>query len=124
MRPRFIPLPSRQYNLDDTVPWKDITMPWNELCIQWSVCWLAKQVLNIGDDGKGTVDVRTVHEVTHDMPEVHKERLISLLFTYKGKKIKQTKKQENYRITVRDVQMLLEKELGITVTLIGEENQK
>jgi len=108
------------------------TTTWNKANFKWNVAptntrksrytWdeisLAKYAAGAASAASSAAgDNDFIHPLFDKDPE-KKDKLVKLICKVQGKTIKKEKEIKNYKITVKDIQLLTEEVLGINVTIL------
>ena len=101
-----------------TTTWNKANFKWNvaptntsKSRYTWNEITLAKYAAGVAEDDG------FVHSFFDRDPE-KKDKLVKLICKVQGKTIKKEKEIKDYKITVKDIQLLTEEVLGINVTIL------
>ena len=102
--------------MSNKIKWEDANIKWNDNPYTWDeVALVAEAVEAIsGPPGEGD---DFIHPFFDKDPE-KKDKLVKLICKVQGKTIKKEKEIKDYKITVKDIQLLAEEVLGINVKVL------
>ena len=96
-----------------TITWDKANFKWNSNLHTWDEVALVIEAIS-GPPGEGD---DFIHPFFDRDPE-KKDKLVKLICKVQGKTIKKEKEIKDYKITVKDIQLLTEEVLGINVTIL------
>ena len=98
------------------IKWEDADFKWNDNPYTWDEVALVVEAIKAisGPPGEGD---DFIHPFFDRDPE-KKDKLVKLICKVQGKTIKKEKEIKDYKITVKDIQLLTEEVLGINVTIL------
>ena len=98
------------------IKWEDANFKWNSNPHTWDEVALVIEAVEAisGPPGEGD---DFIHPFFDKDPE-KKDKLVKLICKVQGKTIKKEKEIKDYKITVKDIQLLAEEVLGINVTIL------
>ena len=104
------------------IKWEDANFNWNDAPqdkgasrYTWDDVALVIEVISVvGPPGEGD---DFIHPIFDKEPE-KKKKLVKLICKVQGKTIKKEKEIKEYKITVKDIQLLAEEVLGINVKVL------
>lgn len=98
------------------IKWEDADFKWNDNPYTWDeVALVVEAIKSIsGPPGEGD---DFIHPFFDKDPE-SKKRLVKLICKVQGKTIKKEKEIKDFKITVKDIQLLAEEVLGINVKVL------
>ena len=97
------------------IKWEDANFKWNDNPHTWDDVALVIEVISVvGPPGEGD---DFIHPIFDKEPE-KKKKLVKLICKVQGKTIKKEKEIKEYKITVKDIQLLAEEVLGINVKVL------
>jgi len=97
------------------IKWDEANFKWNDNPHTWDDVALVIEVINVvGPPGEGD---DFIHPIFDKEPE-KKKKLVKLICKVQGKTIKKEKEIKEYKITVKDIQLLAEEVLGINVKVL------
>ena len=99
--------------MSNKIKWENADFKWNSNPFTWDEVALVIEVIS-GPPGEGD---DYVHPFFDKDPE-KKKKLIKLICKVQGKTIEKNKEIKEYKITVKDIQLLAEKVLGINVKVL------
>ena len=102
--------------MSSKIKWEDANFKWNDNPYTWDeVALVAEAVAAIsGPPGEGD---DFIHPLFDKDPEKRK-KLVKLICKVQGKTIEKEKEIKDYKITVKDIQLLAEEVLGINVKVL------
>jgi hypothetical protein len=102
--------------MSNKIKWKDANFKWNDNPHTWDEVALVIEALEAisGPPGEGD---DFIHPFFDKDPE-KKDKLVKLICKVQGKTIEKEKEIKEYKITVKDIQLLAEEVLGINVTIL------
>ena len=98
------------------INWEDANFKWNDNPFTWDEVALVVEALEAisGPPGEGD---DFIHPFFDKDPE-NKKKLVKLICKVQGKTIEKNKEIKDYKITVKDIQLLAEEVLGINVKVL------
>jgi|TARA_R100000030_G_scaffold38207_1_gene28653 hypothetical protein len=97
------------------IKWDEANFKWNDNPHTWDDVALVIEVISVvGPPGEGD---DFIHPIFDKEPE-KKKKLVKLICKVQGKTIKKEKEIKEYKITVKDIQLLAEEVLGINVKVL------
>ena len=105
--------------MSNKIKWEDADFKWNDNPYTWDEVALVVEVIEAieaisGPPGEGD---DFIHPFFDKDPE-SKKRLIKLICKVQGKTIEKNKEIKDFKITVKDIQLLAEEVLGINVKIL------
>ena len=102
--------------MSNKIKWEDANFKWNDNPYTWDEVALVVEAIEAisGPPGEGD---DFIHPFFDKDPE-KKKKLIKLICKVQGKTIEKEKEIKEYKITVKDIQLLAEEVLGINVTIL------
>ena len=102
--------------MSNKIKWEDANFKWNDNPHTWDEVALVIEALEVisGPPGEGD---DFIHPFFDKDPE-KKDKLVKLICKVQGKTIEKEKEIKEYKITVKDIQLLAEEVLGINVTIL------
>jgi hypothetical protein len=102
--------------MSNKIKWEDANFKWNDNPYTWDEVALVVEAIEAisGPPGEGD---DFIHPFFDKDPE-KKDKLVKLICKVQGKTIKKEKEIKDYKITVKDIQLLTEEVLGINVTIL------
>ena len=95
------------------IKWEDANFKWNDNPFTWDEVALVIEAIS-GPPGEGD---DFIHPLFDKDPEKRK-KLVKLICKVQGKTIEKEKEIKDYKITVKDIQLLAEEVLGINVKVL------
>ena len=99
--------------MSNKIKWEDANFKWNDNPHTWDEVALVIEAIS-GPPGEGD---DFIHPLFDKDPEKRK-KLVKLICKVQGKTIEKEKEIKEYKITVKDIQLLAEEVLGINVTIL------
>ena len=98
------------------IKWQNANFKWNDNPFTWDEVALVVEALEAisGPPGEGD---DFIHPFFDKDPE-NKKKLVKLICKVQGKTIEKNKEIKDYKITVKDIQLLAEELLGINVKVL------
>ena len=102
--------------MSNKIKWEDANIKWNDNPYTWDEVALVEEAVKAisGPPGEGD---DFIHPFFDKDPE-KKDKLVKLICKVQGKTIKKEKEIKDYKITVKDIQLLAEEVLGINVKVL------
>ena len=102
--------------MSNKIKWEDANIKWNDNPFTWDEVALVVETLEAisGPPGEGD---DFIHPFFDKDPE-NKKKLVKLICKVQGKTIEKNKEIKDYKITVKDIQLLAEEVLGINVKVL------
>ena len=102
--------------MSSKIKWEDANFKWNDNPHTWDEVALVIEAVEAisGPPGEGD---DFIHPFFDKDPE-KKDKLVKLICKVQGKTIEKEKEIKEYKITVKDIQLLAEEVLGINVTIL------
>ena len=99
--------------MSSKIKWEDANFAWDDNSYTWDEIALVVEAVS-GPPGEGD---DFIHPFFDKDPE-NKKKLVKLICKVQGKTIKKEKEIKDYKITVKDIQLLAEEVLGINVKVL------
>jgi hypothetical protein len=99
--------------MSNKIKWEDANFKWNDNSHTWDDVVLVIEAIS-GPPGEGD---DFIHPLFDKDPEKRK-KLVKLICKVQGKTIEKNKEIKDYKITVKDIQLLAEEVLGINVKVL------
>ena len=98
------------------IKWEDANIKWNDNPFTWDEVALVVEALEAisGPPGEGDDFIHPFF----DKDSEKKKKLVKLICKVQGKTIEKEKEIKEYKITVKDIQLLAEEVLGINVKVL------
>ena len=102
--------------MSNKIKWEDANFKWNKNSHTWDEVALVIEAVEAisGPPGEGD---DFIHPFFDKDPE-NKKKLVKLICKVQGKTIEKNKEIKDYKITVKDIQLLAEEVLGINVKVL------
>jgi hypothetical protein len=102
--------------MSNKIKWEDANFKWNSNPYTWDEVALVVEAVEAisGPPGEGDDFIHPFF----DKDSEKKKKLIKLICKVQGKTIEKNKEIKEYKITVKDIQLLAEEVLGINVTIL------
>ena len=97
----------------EKIKWEDANFAWDDNSYTWDEIALVVEAVS-GPPGEGD---DFIHPFFDKDPE-NKKKLVKLICKVQGKTIEKNKEIKDYKITVKDIQLLAEEVLGINVKVL------
>ena len=99
--------------MSSKIKWEDANFAWDDNSYTWDEIALVVEAVS-GPPGEGD---DFIHPFFDKAPE-NKKKLVKLICKVQGKTIEKNKEIKDYKITVKDIQLLAEEVLGINVKVL------
>ena len=99
--------------MSSKIKWEDANFAWDDNSYTWDEIALVVEAVS-GPPGEGD---DFIHPFFDKDPE-KKDKLVKLICKVQGKTIEKEKEIKDYKITVKDIQLLAEEVLGINVKVL------
>ena len=99
--------------MSSKIKWEDANFAWDDNSYTWDEIALVVEAVS-GPPGEGD---DFIHPFFDKDPE-KKDKLVKLICKVQGKTIKKEKEIKDFKITVKDIQLLAEEVLGINVKVL------
>ena len=99
--------------MSSKIKWEDANYAWDDNSYTWDEIALVVEAVS-GPPGEGD---DFIHPFFDKDPE-NKKKLVKLICKVQGKTIEKNKEIKDYKITVKDIQLLAEEVLGINVKVL------
>jgi hypothetical protein len=99
--------------MSSKIKWEDANFAWDDNSYTWDEIALVVEAVS-GPPGEGD---DFIHPFFDKDPE-NKKKLVKLICKVQGKTIEKNKEIKDYKITVKDIQLLAEEVLGINVKVL------
>ena len=98
------------------IKWEDANFKWNDNPYTWDEVALVVEAIKAisGPPGEGDDFIHPFF----DKDSEKKKKLIKLIWKVQGKTIEKNKEIKDFKITVKDIQLLAEEVLGINVKIL------
>ena len=102
--------------MSNKIKWEDANIKWNDNPFTWDEVTLVVEALEAisGPPGEGDDFIHPFF----DKDSEKKKKLVKLICKVQGKTIEKEKEIKEYKITVKDIQLLAEEVLGINVKVL------
>ena len=105
--------------MSNKIKWEDANIKWNDNPYTWDEVALVVEAVEVveaisGPPGEGDDFIHPFF----DKDSEKKKKLVKLICKVQGKTIKKEKEIEDFKITVKDIQLLAEEVLGINVKVL------
>ena len=99
--------------MSSKIKWEDANFAWDDNSYTWDEIALVVEAVS-GPPGEGDDFIHPFF----DKDQENKKKLVKLICKVQGKTIEKNKEIKDYKITVKDIQLLAEEVLGINVKVL------